>query len=149
VILGFENGDPSHPYVLGSLFNGTDVPGSEMAVADGSFALKSDHTALIAAKEDITVRSDGGKLVIQVKGGEVQETVNAGQAGQGDYTGQFDGQWALKATRGVQIESDMRVTIKAPQIQIQATGPLQLQGNPVQIDGGSAVTVSGGVINLG
>ena len=43
----------------------------------------------------------------------------------------------------------MQVTIEAPQIKLQAQGPLQLQGNPVQIDGGSAVTVSGGVINLG
>jgi phage gp45-like len=49
----------------------------------------------------------------------------------------------------IEIQSDMQITVKAPQIQLQATGPLQLQGNPVQIDGGSAVTVSGAVINLG
>jgi uncharacterized protein involved in type VI secretion and phage assembly len=149
VIVGFENGDPSHPYVLGSIFNGRDKPGDELAVKDGSFALKSDHKALVAAKEDITLRSDGGKWVIQINGGDVQETVKAGQGGQGAYTGQFDGQWGLKATQSIQLESNMQVTIKAPQIQIQAQGPLQLQGNPVQIDGGSAVTVSGGVINLG
>ena len=149
VIVGFENGDPSYPYVLGSIFNGRDKPGDELAVKDGSFALKSDHKALVAAKEDITLRSDGGKWVIQINGGDVQETVKAGQGGQGAYTGQFDGQWSLKATQSIQLESNMQVTIKAPQIQIQAQGPLQLQGNPVQIDGGSAVTVSGGVINLG
>jgi uncharacterized protein involved in type VI secretion and phage assembly len=149
VIVGFENGDPSYPYVLGSVFNGKDKPGTEMAVQDGSFALKSDHKALVAAKEDITIRSEYGKWIIQIKGGEVQEKVDAGKGGQGAYKGEFAGQWNLKASQAIQIESNMKVTIKAPQISIQAQGPLQLQGNPVQIDGGSAVTISGGVVNLG
>lgn len=149
VIVGFENGDPSYPYVLGSVFNGRDKPGTELAVQDGSFALKSDHKALVAAKEDITVRTDGGKLIIQVKGGDVQEKADSGQGGQGSYKGEFAGQWNLKATQALQIESNMKVTIKAPQISIEATGPLQLKGNPVQIDGGAAVTISGGVVNLG
>jgi hypothetical protein len=43
----------------------------------------------------------------------------------------------------------MQIEISAPQIKISSQGPLQLQGNPVQIDGGSAVTISGGMINLG
>jgi uncharacterized protein involved in type VI secretion and phage assembly len=149
VIVGFENGDPSYPIVLGSVFNGKDKPGDELAVSDGSFALKSDHEALVAAKEDITLRSDGGKWVIEIDGGEITETVKAGQGGQGGYTGTFDGQFGVTATQAVQIESKLQVTIKAPQISIQAQGPLQIQGNPVQIDGGSAVTISGGMINLG
>jgi phage protein D/phage baseplate assembly protein gpV len=149
VIVGFENGDPSYPYVLGSVFNGRDQPGEELAVQDGSFAMKSDHKALFAAKEDITLRSDGGKWIIEIKGGEIKETVNAGQGGQGGYTGQFDGSYNVKANQAVKLESSMQVEISAPQIKISAQGPLQLQGNPVQIDGGSAVTISGGMINLG
>lgn len=149
VIIGFENGDPSYPIVLGSVFNGKDKPGDELAVNDGSFALKSDHTALVAAKEDITLRSDGGKWVIQINGGEITETVKGGQGGQGGYTGQFDGAHSVSAQQAIKLESQMQIEISAPQIKISATGPLQLQGNPVQIDGGSAVTISGGMINLG
>jgi phage protein D/phage baseplate assembly protein gpV len=149
VVVAFENGDTSYPYVLGSLFNGQDAPGDELAMSDGSFALRSDHTALVAAKEAITLRSDEGNWLIQIKGGDVEETVNSGRGGQGRYTGRFDGGWSLQAAQSVSIKSDMQVTIEAPQIKLQAQGPLQLQGNPVQIDGGSAVTVSGGVINLG
>ena len=49
VIVAFENGDPSYPVVLGSMFNGRDKPGAELARIrhDGSFALKSDHAALV------------------------------------------------------------------------------------------------------
>jgi uncharacterized protein involved in type VI secretion and phage assembly len=149
VIVGFENGDPSYPYVLGSVFNGTDKPGQELAVQDGSYAMKSDHKALFAAKEDLTIRTDGGKLIIQVKGGEVTETVNAGQGGQGGYKGEFDGSYNVTAKQAIKVESNMQIEISAPQIKISAQGPLQIQGNPVQIDGGSAVTISGGMINLG
>lgn len=149
VIVGFENGDPSYPYVLGSVFNGADTPGDELAVADGSFALKSDHGALIAAHQDITLRSDGGRWLIHVDGGDVEETVRAGQGGIGAYTGSFDGGWTLQAKQPVQIQSDAMVTVKAPLITFEATGPLSLKGNPVQIDGGSAVSVSAAIINLG
>ena len=102
VVVAFENGDPSYPYVLGSVFNGKDKPGDEMAVADGSFAMKSDHKALIAAKEDINLRTEKGKWVIEVKGGEIKETVNQGEGGGGAYTGKFDGKWGLTATQAIE-----------------------------------------------
>ena len=51
-----------------------------MAVDDGSFALKSDKKALVAAKEDITLRSDKGKWEIKINGGEIKETVKTGAA---------------------------------------------------------------------
>ena len=75
--MAFENGDPSFPYVLGSVFNGKDTPGEELAVEDGSFAMKSDHKALIAAKEDIKLRTEKGKWIIEVNGGEITETVKS------------------------------------------------------------------------
>jgi phage protein D/phage baseplate assembly protein gpV len=144
VMVGFENGDPSYPYVLGSLFNGKDKPGKELAVQDGSFALKSNEKALIAAKKDITIRSDGGKLEIKVNDGEVTENVSKG------YTGEFGGAWKLNSKQGVTIEAPTTsVTIKAQSITVEASTSLTLKGTTVDIKGSGMVNISGGMINIG
>jgi phage protein D len=140
---------PSHPYVIGSLFNGKDTPGEELAVTDGSFALKSDHKALFAAKEDMTLHSEKGKWEIKIDGGEITETVKQGAGGGGGYKGTFDGPWGLKATGAITIESQASVTIKAPSITVEAQGQLSLKGAQVQIDGSGMVNISGGLINIG
>ncbi len=149
VIVAFENGDPSYPVVLGSVFNGRDQPGAEMALTDGSFALKSDHKAFVRAKEDITLQSDKGKWDIKIDGGEITETVKQGAGGGGGYTGDFSGAWKLKATQAVTIESSQSVTIKAPSITVEAQASLALKGATVDINAQAAVTISGAIINIG
>ncbi len=151
VAIAFENGDPSYPYVLGSMFDGKDTPGDELAVTDGSFAMKSDKKALFAAKEDIKLRSDQGKWEIEING-DIKETTK-----QGGYTGDIAGAYKLTAKQAITIESNQSVTIKAPQITVQAQGTLSvesqgqlsLKGAQVQIEGQAMVNISGGIINLG
>jgi uncharacterized protein involved in type VI secretion and phage assembly len=160
VLVAFENGDPSFPYVLGSVFNGKDKPGDEMAVADGSFAMKSDHKALIAAQEDIKLRTEKGKWIIEVNSGEITETVKS----PGNYTGTFDGKWNVTASQAITVESKQGVTIKAPSITLEAQGSLslkgatvtveaqsqlQLKGAQVSVNGSAMVAISGGLINIG
>ncbi len=152
VVVAFENGDPSHPYVIGSMFNGKDTPGEEMAVTDGSFALKSDKKALIRAKEDITLQSDKGKWLIKIDNGEITETVKTG-----GYTGEFDGAWKLNSKQAITVESKQSVTVKAPTITVEAQaslsveskGTLSLKGAQVTISGQSMVNITGALINIG
>jgi uncharacterized protein involved in type VI secretion and phage assembly len=151
VVVAFENGDPSYPYVLGSMFDGKDTPGDEMAVTDGSFALKSDEKALIAAKKDIKLRSDQGQWEIEIDGDIKEKTSKGG------YTGDIAGAYKLTAKQAITIESNQGVTIKAPQINVEAQGmlsveskgQLSLKGAQVQIEGQAMVNISGGIINLG
>jgi phage protein D/phage baseplate assembly protein gpV len=151
VMVAFENGDTSYPYVLGSIFDGKDTPGQELAVTDGSFAMKSDKKALFAAQEDIKLRSDKGKWEIEVHG-DIKETTK-----QGGYTGEIAGAYKVTAKQAITIESNQSVTIKAPQITVQAQGTLSvesqgqlsLKGAQVQIEGQAMVNISGGIINLG
>jgi uncharacterized protein involved in type VI secretion and phage assembly len=160
VVVAFENGDSSFPYVMGSVFNGKDKPGEELAVEDGSFAMKSDHKALIAAKEDIKLRSDKGKWEIEINGGEIKETVKS----PGNYTGTFDGKYAVTANQAITVESKQGVTIKAPQITLEAQGTmaikgmsvsveaqtqLELKGAQVSVNGSAMVAISGPMINIG
>jgi phage protein D/phage baseplate assembly protein gpV len=157
VVVAFENGDPSYPYVIGSMFNGRDKPGKEMATDDGSFALKSNKKALIAAREDITLRSDGGKWIINVDGGEITENVKSGKGGSGGYTGEFAGAYKVKATGAVTIEANQGVTIKALSVKVEAQtsisiesqATLSLKGAQVSIEGQAAVNITGALINIG
>ena len=111
---------------------------------DGSFALKSNKKALIAAREDITIRSDRGKLEIKIDKGEVKETVKQG------YTGDFGGAWKLSSKQSITIEAPTQsVTIKAQSITVEAATSLTLKGSIVDIKGSGAVNISGAMINIG
>jgi hypothetical protein len=127
---------------------------------DGSFAMKSDHKALIAAQEEIKLRTEKGNWLIEVNSGEIKETVKS----PGNYTGTFDGKHNLTATGAIQLESKQSVTIKAPQITLEAQGTmsvkgatvsvesqgqLELKGVQVSVNGQAMVAISGGLINIG
>jgi len=66
VLVGFEHDDTTRPYVLGSLFNGKDLPEDDLLQGqDGSFALRSDKRIYAESGQDYTLKS-GGKLVVEV-----------------------------------------------------------------------------------
>ena len=65
VLVGFEHGDTTRPYVLGSLFNGSDTPGDELLHdQDGSFVVRSDTEVHSESKKDYTIKS-GGTLTVR------------------------------------------------------------------------------------
>jgi uncharacterized protein involved in type VI secretion and phage assembly len=143
VLVGFEHGDTTRPYVLGSLFNGQAKPGDDLTHGqDGSFVVKSDKQIYMESKDIYTIKS-GAKL-------EVQAADNVEETYQKDWSANVSGKATLKATQPFEIDGQ-NVTINGQaQVSIQGNSTLTIScgGSQIQLTS-SGVQISGPMITLG
>jgi phage protein D/phage baseplate assembly protein gpV len=143
VLVGFEHGDTTRPYVLGSLFNGVDVPGPTLLHdRDGSFVVRSDAEIHTESKRAYTIKSGQG-LTVEIAG-NVDETFDR------DWTNKTTGKTSLTSTQPFSLEGQS-VSIKAKtEVTIEGTATLTLKCGASQIQLSAAgVKISGPMINLG
>jgi phage protein D len=143
VLIGFEHDDTTRPYVLGSLFNGTDTPGDNLLQGkDGSLAVQSDQKIYTESKQDYTIKS-GGKLIVEVSD-------NVEEKYQKDWTADITGQASLKATQPFEIDGQ-NVSIKGQaQVNLEGNATLTLKCGAAQIQLSSAgIQISAPQIQLG
>ncbi|MEA2131664.1 MAG: hypothetical protein QOJ85_4555, partial [Solirubrobacteraceae bacterium] len=69
VLVAFEHGSEQHPYVLGSVYNGTAKPAT-LATTDGTFSAHSDKDVKVSATGGMTLSSDGDALLTTKPGGD-------------------------------------------------------------------------------
>jgi uncharacterized protein involved in type VI secretion and phage assembly len=112
VLVAFEHGDIAHPYILGSLWNGKDVP-DELMQSDGSYALHSDEQIKITAKKAISVKGED-TLSLESKG-DLKITTTSGASITQDAAGEFK----IKGGTSVTIEAGTSITIKGSTISIE------------------------------
>ena len=126
VVVGFEHGDATRPFVVGSLWNGKDKP-TGMDAPEGTFELWSDEKVHIKAKKDIVIETDASLKVKAKSDATVEVQGNAS------------------------IDAKGNVTVKAGGTgSVEASGQLTLKGMGVTVDGGGGVVkVSGSQIMLG
>lgn len=126
VLVGFEHGDTTRPYVLGSLFNGQDKPGDDLVHGqDGSFAVLSDKEIWSHSKGDYTIKTDG-KLDVEASQGATVKS---------DQDVEVDGQnITIKGQAQVNVEGQASVTIKCGGSQIQiSSGAIQVSAPSIML----------------
>ena len=139
VLVAFEHGELTRPYVVGSLFNGKDTPGDELARQDGSFGLRSDTAIHAESKGDFTLKS-GNRLIVEIAG-NVEERV--GQ----NWTNQTSGAISLKAGQPFEVQGQSVKIKGSTQVTIEGSGSLSLKCGPSEITlSSSGVTIKGPVI---
>ncbi|WLE95753.1 MAG: type VI secretion system tip protein VgrG [Candidatus Electrothrix communis] len=144
VILGYFNNDPSHPVIVGSLYNGKNAPPYPIKAPN-------DIKAFIS-REKLTLELDEKDKVITVKtpGGN---TVVISDKDKGILLEDQNGNKVELNDSGISIESpkDIKITAKG-KIDIKSTGALSLtssadlkgEGLKVSLKGKTSLTADGG-----
>ena len=131
VLVGFEQDDVHHPYVLGGLWNGVDAPpGDQGKIVSGGkvqqrvIQSRSGHTIMLDDTDGaggITVQDRNGNTIMLDSGANALKITIKGDA---------------------KLECDGNLSLKAQ-------GKVDIQGMGVKIDGGAGmVDVKGTMINL-
>ncbi|MCB0912522.1 MAG: VgrG-related protein [Propionibacteriaceae bacterium] len=125
VLVGFEQGDPARPCVLGGLWNHDDTPPDAAAATDSG-----------TARWSLTSRK-GTKVILHDDPTEKVELVVANSTST-----------LVLSDDEVQVVGARKLTIGAQEIAVEAQGRLSLKGSSVSVQGDSDVTVSGSTIRL-
>ncbi|MGY4404076.1 phage baseplate assembly protein V [Bradyrhizobium sp. USDA 3315] len=134
VLVAFERGDVRFPYVVGSLWNGVDK--SPTNNADG----KNDIRMVKSRKGHKLTFDDGSKGLVRLE-------LNDGKKLELDDDGikLDDGKGnklVIKTSSGsISIESAASLSLKAPKIEIAATGEMKLTA-------GALLTVQGSIVKI-
>ena len=137
VVVGFEHDDVHHPYVLGSIYNGTAVPGDDLVLKDGSFSLQSDHKVNVNAKEEISIKSDKDISINSNQDFTLQTTGKVSESPQGDYTVEANGNVSIKcgpmATLSIEGGSQLTIKCGAASISMTTMGSVSVSGVSISL----------------
>lgn len=157
VIVAFEHGDINHPYVLGGVWNGNEaIPGPVSGAGSGEVPLvrswRSTNGNEIsiydnADKKIEILTAEGHRLVFDDTNKLVELTTSGGhkillddQAKKIEITDASGNSTTMEAS-GVKISS-------VANLDLESTGMMKLKGTNVEIDGGPAITIKGGMVNI-
>jgi uncharacterized protein involved in type VI secretion and phage assembly len=142
VLVAFEHGDISHPYVVGALWNGVDKPPETND--DGKNNIKkiksrSGHEIILcddgeSGQEKVEIRTAAGhKLLLDdARGGEKIEIVDKS----GSNSIKID-----SVQNSITIESSMNLKIKGQMVEIEAGGTMTVKA-------GATLTLQGALVQI-
>jgi phage protein D len=147
VLVAFEHGSDQHPYVIGSVFNGTAKPGV-LATTDGTFATHSDKDVKMSAAGVMTLTAGGDALLTTKPGGDGAPG-NVGVVSKGDIT--LTGDTKLTASAGTDAAISATAQMKiagGTKVAISATGEVTVEGQMISISGTSVKIAGTGVVQI-
>jgi uncharacterized protein involved in type VI secretion and phage assembly len=167
VLVAFEHGDPSFPYVVGVLWNKNDKPPKGSGeIVDGSGKVnqrvvrsRSGHTIILddtdgkeqiiiqdkTAKNSIVINSKDNSMMIKTEG---DFTIEAGGKftvkSKSDMSVQSQGKGAIEAKSTIEVKGATSATVKAgsSELGLQASGAA-LKGTNVDVQAQAQASVKG------
>ncbi len=147
VLIAFEHGDVSQPFIVGSLYNGQDKPDDDSYVSstDGSvirraWTSRNGHKVVIL--EDPS-DPDNDMINLVTKNGVVMNLKDNGELIVNAKKATF------QLTEDFEIAAEGDITINGKNVTIQAKQNLQLTGSGgATIDGGPQTAIKGGMVGL-
>lgn len=142
VLVAFDHGDISHPYVVGALWNGVDKPPESNN--DGKNNIRkiksrSGHEVILcddgeSGREKIEIHSAAGHKILldDARGGEKIEIVDKS----GANSIKID-----SVQNSVSIESSMNLKIKGQMVEIEAGGTMKIKA-------GATLTLQGALVQI-
>lgn len=141
VLVAFDHGDVQHPYVLGSLWNGTDTPPGDNGDGNNNIRKITSRSGHELVFDDT---SGAEKVVIRTKAGHA---ITLDDAGGGEKIEIKDKSGSNKlvidsAQNSIGIESSMKLTIKGQMVEIQSDANMTLKAGAVMTIQGSMVKIN-------
>lgn len=141
VLVAFEMGDLRRPYVVGGLWNGMDpaplgdhlVDASTGAVRRRGFVSKLGHCLVFLDDE-----ADSGVAVLSADRGlrialdTTGTTIHVASNGKVEIEGDAD--VTVRAGANLKLEAGASLELKGAQVSISGDGPVQVKGNPIQLN---------------
>ena len=166
VLLAFENGDMSSPFVLGVLYNGKDKPPKGIGELVDSGTKKVNERVIVSrsghkiifddssGKEKITIvdKTEKNKIEIDSTKNEFK-IISEGKLdlqSKGDLTLTTEGKLTLKSKQDFSAASDAKVSIKGQNaVEVNSTQKVGISGNQsVEISGNQKVDLKSGTSGL-
>ena len=140
VLVAFDHGDINHPYVIGALWNGVDTPPE--ANSDGKNNIRkiksrSGHEIIFGdeqSKEKIELHTNAGHTIILDDSAGNEKIEIKDKTGNNSIT--ID-----SVQNAITISSQMKLSIKAQMIEIEAEGMMTIKS-------GANLTIQGAIVQI-
>ncbi|GAA2598837.1 VgrG-related protein [Streptomyces lienomycini] len=155
VLVAFDRGALDHPFVIGGLYNGRDVPTkSDVPLHDSLKKKAARHTLSDRTGNRVDLlsqRTGGRKQGVRIASGNDKLTINLDRT-KTEITVDSKGSVKITGSRSVDVEAGQRLTLRGKSILIDSAGPLTLQGKGIvnlkSLGGVVAVNALGGALTM-